>query len=237
EAGVYAMAFNIAALTVLPRVAVNALFAPMVAALHARRDMAGLQVLTARASVWTLVGACAFALPIGVCAEPLLRWFGPDFTAGVGALRTLLAAQVLAASAGSQLYLLTMTGHERSAAVLMLATALGNFGIAAWLIPFVGLTGAALALSVTLIIGNGAMAVLVWRFLHIVPGVLAALRPPASGRGAHTASNDRKPLLPLVSILGACVARATQAAARTRSQGGGHARRPPGGGSAARNPS
>jgi hypothetical protein len=41
--------------------------------------------------------------------------------AGVPVLRILLVGQVIAASAGSQMHVIAMTGHERAAAALLVA--------------------------------------------------------------------------------------------------------------------
>ena len=182
EAGIYAMAFNIAFLVVLPRTAVNALFAPAIAGLFARRDMAAFQALATKTSVWTLLSAAGIALPLALLADPLMRWFGPDFSAGVLALRLLLLGQVIAAGAGSQLFLLTMTGHERSAAVLMLADAVVNAVLCAVLIHYFGLTGAAAGATGSIVLWNAAMALLIKRLLRVTASALPAFRLPLAGK-------------------------------------------------------
>ncbi len=182
DAGIYAMAFNVAFLVVLPRTAINALFAPAIARLFAQKDMAAFQALATRTSVWTLLSAVGIALPLALFAEPLMGWFGPGFSTGVPALRLLLFGQVVAAGAGSQLFLLTMTGHERSAAVLMLLNAVGNAALCAVLVHFFGLTGAAVGATVTLVLWNAAMALLIRRLLRVVPSALPAFRLPLFGK-------------------------------------------------------
>ena len=100
------------------------------------------------------------------------------------ALRILLISQVMAASAGSQLYVMTMTGHERSAAVLLVSCAMVNAGASAVLIGMFGLTGAAIGTAVTLVVWNVAMALFLRRRLNLLPGVLAIFRiPPAKEPG------------------------------------------------------
>ena len=177
EAGIYALAFNIAFLTALPRAAVNTLLAPAISDLFTRGDRNALQALATRSALWTLLGAVCIAVPVAVLAEPVLGWFGRDFAAGVPALRILLLGQVIVAGTGSQLYLLTMTGHERSAALLMVGSTAGNALLGAACIGLFGLTGVAVAVTATLIIANAAMAVLVWHYLGLLPGIIAALRP------------------------------------------------------------
>jgi len=183
SAGIYSLAFNIAFVVALPRTGFNTLFAPAISSLFTQKDRATLRLLVASAASWTFAAAACIALVLAVMAEPLLTWFGPEFKDGVPALRILLLGQTLAAGAGSQLYVMTMTGHERSAAALLLVSAAVNAVASAILISLFGLTGAAIATSASLIIWNAAMALFLWRRLQLFPGVLSMLRsPPATER-------------------------------------------------------
>ncbi|HEV3248293.1 MAG TPA: polysaccharide biosynthesis C-terminal domain-containing protein [Beijerinckiaceae bacterium] len=178
DAGIYGLAFNIAFLAALPRTAVNTLFAPTISHLFARKDQAMLQVLVSTSALWTLCGAAAIALVLSLLADPLLSWFGHGYEAGVPALRILLIGQVFAASLGSQLHVMTMTGHERSAAVLLTASTAVNALVSMIMIHQFGLTGAAIATTLALILWNAGMAVFIWRHLELVPGVLGLPRKP-----------------------------------------------------------
>lgn len=173
NAGIYGLAFNIALVVTLPRIAVNTLLAPAISNLYTRRDNKTMQLLITRTTSWTLCTGICIAAALFVLADPLLAWFGPGYDAGVPALRILLVSQVMAASAGSQLYIMTMTGHERRAAVLLARCAVVNAGASAVLIGMFGLTGAAIGTAMSLIVWNVAMAVFLWRRLNLLPGVLA----------------------------------------------------------------
>jgi O-antigen/teichoic acid export membrane protein len=173
EAGIYTMAFNIAFLSVLPRTAVNAMFAPAISDLFTRHDRAMLKVLIARAATWTFYGAACIALALWLVAEPVLAWSGRDFVAGVPALHILLGGQAVAAVAGSQLQLMTMTGHERDAAVILISIVTVNALAGAPLISLLGLYGAAISYTASLILWNVAMGFFVWRRLRVLPGPLA----------------------------------------------------------------
>ena len=176
NAGIYGLAFNIALVVTMPRIAMNTLFAPMISNLYTRRDYKTMQLLITRTASWTFCAGICIAAALFALADPLLGWFGPGYDAGVPALRILLVGQVLAASAGSQLYIMTMTGHERSAAVLLARCAAVNAGASAVLVGMFGLIGAAIGTAVSLIIWNMAMAVFLWRRLNLLPGVLAVFR-------------------------------------------------------------
>jgi len=172
-AGVFALTFNLAMTVMLPRTAVNALFAPMVSTLSARGDRSALQFVVTRTALWTLVSGLCIALPLMILAEPLLSWFGPDFTRGVTAMRVLLVGQIVASGFGPQMFLMTMTGNERIAAVMLIGSAILNGVFGLLLIGGMGLTGAAIATTAALIVWNVAMAVFVWLGIGLVPGPMA----------------------------------------------------------------
>jgi O-antigen/teichoic acid export membrane protein len=185
-AGIYSLAFNIAFVVVLPRTALNTLFAPAISSLFTQKDRATLQRLVTSAASWTFIAAACIAVVLAAMAEPLLTWFGPELKDGVTALRILLLGQTLAAGAGSQMYVMTMTGHERSAAALLVGSAVINAVASVIFISLFGLTGAAIATSASLIIWNSAMALFLWRRLQLLPGVLSMLRSPLAQEAAKT---------------------------------------------------
>ncbi len=174
EAGIYALAFTLAMAVMLPRTAINALFAPMIAEIHARGDRAAMQYLVTRGAVWTFASGLAIAVPLAAVAHPVLAHFGADFASGTLALHILLAGQVFAAAAGPQQFLMTMTGHERWAAAMIVASVVVNTALGLFLVGPLGLDGAAAATTATMVLWNLAMGVFVVRRLRIVPGVLGA---------------------------------------------------------------
>jgi O-antigen/teichoic acid export membrane protein len=191
NAGIYSLAFNIALVVTLPRIAVNTLFAPVISDLYARSDKETMQVLITRTASWTFSAGLFIAAALFLLAEPLLAWFGAGYEAGVPALRVLLISQAMAASAGSQLYVMTMTGHERSAAVLLVSCAMVNAAASAVLIGTFGLAGAAIGTAVSLVVWNVAMALFLWRRLNLLPGVLAIFRVPLQKEHSVIAGRER----------------------------------------------
>ena len=175
EAGIRSLVFNISFLAMLPRTAINTLFAPTISSLFTRNDRVTLQALVTKSASWTLSAAACIALVLAVLAEPILTWFGKDFADGVPALRILLVGQVIAASYGSQLYVMTMTEHERGAAVLLILSAAVNVVASIFFISILGLTGAAIATAIALIVWNVTMAIFIARHLRLLPGVLGML--------------------------------------------------------------
>jgi O-antigen/teichoic acid export membrane protein len=173
EAGVFALIFNVTSIVVLPRVAVNTRFAPMVSELFTTSNRAALQLLTAKATGWSLFGGAVIALPLWLTGEWILSQFGAVFQVGLVPLRILLFTQLIAAGAGSQIFLMTMTGHERSAALIVTLSAIGNVLLAAMLINRCGIIGAAVASGITLVIMNVIMATVIRIRLGLAPGAVA----------------------------------------------------------------
>jgi O-antigen/teichoic acid export membrane protein len=171
--GIYAVAARVADLVAFALTAINTMFAPHIAALHAQGDRSGLQAMVTKTAWWATLSAVVIALPLFALAGFVLSLFGDVFTSGSVALRILLLGQLVNATAGSVGAMLTMTGHERQAAVVMAIAALAQIGLSAVLIPRYGATGAALANTAATVGWNLAMAALVWKKLKIVPSVLA----------------------------------------------------------------
>jgi O-antigen/teichoic acid export membrane protein len=176
DAGIFAVALSMAILTALPRMAVATVFAPTVSALFVQENQAGLQSLSAKAACLSLLGTACVAIPLLLLAQPLLAWFGRDFVAGAPIVTILVLGEVFAAACGPQQHLVTMTGHERTGATMLAVCAGSNFVACMLLIDFLGMTGAALARTVTLIAWNAAMGVFVYRRLRLMPGLVASFK-------------------------------------------------------------
>jgi O-antigen/teichoic acid export membrane protein len=198
-AGLYSLAFNIAFVVALPRTAINAAFAPAISDLFVRNHRTELQILMARASFWTLMSALGLALPLWLLAEPILRLFGPEFVSAALLVRILLMGQVIAAAFGSQLYVMTMTGEQTWAAVIIVATVSVNFLLTIWLTDHLGRAGAAAATATTLVLWNAAMAFFIRRRLVLWPSLVGFIAPTALhststyDRGAEARMEDERP--------------------------------------------
>lgn len=180
EAGIYALVFSMAMLVVLPRTAIDTLFAPTIARMHAEGRLADVQNLVGRAALLSLLAGGGIVAVLSIAAGPILSLFGPAFEAGETPLRILLLGQLLAAGAGSQLLLMAMTGNEAGAARMLVISALFHGLLCAGLVVPLGLTGAAIATAAALAVWNILMAIEIWRKLQILPGALGLLRPAAA---------------------------------------------------------
>lgn len=177
EAGVFAVAMSLAAVAAMPRMAVAAAFAPSVAELHARGDREALQALLARAARLSLGGALLAATGLAAGAPWLLSLFGEGFAEGAPAVMILVAGQLVAAAAGPQQHLMTMTANERAGAWMHGGGALAGLALCAAMAGPFGVTGAAAAASAGIVAWNVAMAWFAQARLGLRPGLLAPVRP------------------------------------------------------------
>jgi O-antigen/teichoic acid export membrane protein len=162
--------------------AVGTFFSPNVSKLHAHRDKKALQSLFARATILSYAGTIALALPLLLLTEPPLWLFGPDFVETAPIVRILAVGQILATATGPQQYLLTMTGHERAAAAIMVVGAAINIFACAIGIAYFGACGAAVATAATNVIWNAAMAVYIYKRVNMTAGLLFAIVEFSSAR-------------------------------------------------------
>lgn len=174
EAGIFALALNVAMLVGLSRIAVATMFSPTAADLHARGDRKGLQQLFARATMLSAGGAIAVAVPMMMIVEPFLSYFGEGYTAGAPIARVLILGYVFVALCGPQQNLLTMTGHEWAAAITMVAGAVANIIACAVGVAIYGPIGAAVGVALALSIWSVAMAIYIGKRLRILPGLVFA---------------------------------------------------------------
>jgi len=167
--GVYNIALQGAGLVSFVLLASNAAVAPLVAQYFADRDMVRLQKLV----TFSARAIALFSLPVAavlvVFGKYFLAWFGDQFVIGYLVLVILVIGQFINSMFGSVGVLLTMTGHERFAAIGAGIAASVNIVLNFLLIPVWGMEGAATASMVTLLLWNGLFAYWVRRQVGIVP--------------------------------------------------------------------
>lgn len=167
--GVYAAAVRVAQALVLFLIAVNYMFSPFVADLHARGERDRLNALFKTLTRWVVAGTLPILLLLAIVPGPVLRLFGGGFEAGTSALRILLIGQAVNVATGSVGFILIMVGRTVWDLIVYAGSFLLDLAVAFALVPHLGAKGAAVAQAVTLVASNGARLYLVWRFLRIQP--------------------------------------------------------------------
>jgi O-antigen/teichoic acid export membrane protein len=169
ELGVYAAAVKVAQALMLFLIAVNYMFSPFVADLHARGERDRLDSLYKALTRWMLAGTIPLLLLLLIAPGPVLRIFGGDFESGTTAVRILLIGQAVNVAVGSVGFILIMVGRTGWDLVVYAGSFLVDLGVAFLLAPRLGADGAAIAQATTMVVSNVARLYLVWRFVHIQP--------------------------------------------------------------------
>ncbi|MEY5044650.1 MAG: hypothetical protein RJA19_1877 [Bacteroidota bacterium] len=167
--GVYRLALRLAAFITFTQFAINAMATPMFRALHVRGDRADLQRLLGQISTANLLLSTPILLVLLLFPDPLLALFGEEFAAPEvrGLLAVLGVAQWINANCGPVLNLMNMTGLQRAANRVILATAVLNLLLNLWWIPRWGLQGAAWATAVSTVVWNGVSVVWIRKNLGV----------------------------------------------------------------------
>lgn len=129
-----------------------------------------------KTTLWTFWPSVAMAIGLLVTAPLLLRLFGSDFTSGYPVLACLVLGVLARASVGPVDALLTMGGHQKSCAWVYAGTFTVNVLSNLVLIPLLGLIGAALATSLSIVFEATCLATIAHRQLGLNTFVLMQLR-------------------------------------------------------------
>jgi O-antigen/teichoic acid export membrane protein len=172
----YNAAAKTAALVGFVLVATNAMAAPLFAGLYASGDRASLQRLATTVARWSFWPSVAIASGLAALSGPLLRVFGPDFSAARWPLVILVAGQLVNAATGSVGYLLVLTGHQKDAARVYGVFALVNVALVPLGIVLLGTAGAALATALATVGWNLWMHRLVVRRIGIEASIVTGER-------------------------------------------------------------
>jgi O-antigen/teichoic acid export membrane protein len=155
EVGVYKVVVTGAMLVAFGLQAVTMAISPHFARIYSQNDMERLQRLVTLSARAILL----FSLPVVLILVffgdvVLVRVFGKEYVSGQLPLAILAVGQLVNAAMGSVGMLLTMTGHEWETARAVVIAAIVNVILNLTFIPPFGMTGAAVATAITLIVWN-----------------------------------------------------------------------------------
>ncbi|SDF77663.1 Membrane protein involved in the export of O-antigen and teichoic acid [Limimonas halophila] len=151
--------------------AINTILAPKAASLSRAQRFDDLAEMTRSATGILVVGTIPFFVLFFAVPTLPLGLFGQAFEAGDAALRILAVGQLLNLATGPVGMLLAMMGRERVLLLIASFEMVLLVILGLWLIPMLGLEGAAIATSVTLAARNIVTWVLAIRLLGINPAM------------------------------------------------------------------
>ncbi|MGB9103951.1 MAG: polysaccharide biosynthesis C-terminal domain-containing protein, partial [Terriglobales bacterium] len=170
ESGIYAAAFRFTPVLVLARGAIDYAFGPKAGLLYGQSDLNAIRTLYKTSSTLALAWTLPFAIVLTMFSQPLMStFFGPGYDAGAAALAILVFGFVVDGATGCNTTLLSMVG--RSGLVLMngLAGGVATVCLCLLLVPSLGITGAAVAVTVARSLVNVMATTEIWRLQHMHP--------------------------------------------------------------------
>jgi O-antigen/teichoic acid export membrane protein len=188
EVGIYHAAARTAGLTTFVLLGINALFAPTMADLFNRNELALLERLFKVVTKWVVTVTLPLFLLCALQGSAILALFGPDFRTAVVPLAVLAAGQLVNAATGSVGYILVMSGRQNLVLVDQIGGLLLAVALNLWMIPRWGVIGAAAASAATLAVINLVRLLQVAVLLRVHPYDAGFARPVIAGAGAAVLS-------------------------------------------------
>jgi O-antigen/teichoic acid export membrane protein len=169
DVGIYRIVSQGAMLVIFAHTAVSTVIEPHIAHLNDAGSRAKLQQLVVTAARASLVGAVPVAALFMIFGrEFLVAIFGEEFGRGYVPLVILSLGHLFNAAMGSVGLILNMSGHVWYSAAGVVVAASVNIMGNAFLIPLFGMTGAAIASAISLIIWNILLAYWVFKRTGLV---------------------------------------------------------------------
>ena len=203
EVGTYNVATRLVTTASFVMLPINMAFAPQIADLFQRRNIASLRVTYHAATSWIVrISMPAFVALICFPGD-LLRLFGRSFAVAAAVTMILAAGKLVDASTGPSGLMMQMIGRPGFQMVNNIGVLALNVGLNLWWIPRWGIIGSALAWAVSLAVVNVARLLQVRWALGIIAFDLSALKGIAAGAGAVAAGEAIRALhLPAELVFG-----------------------------------
>jgi O-antigen/teichoic acid export membrane protein len=159
------------------RYAFDSVAAPLMSeALHVG-DRERLRYNLALMTRWVASVAAPIALTLLALRGPLLSLYGPGYASGATAMSLLVVGHLVNAVLGLAAYVMVMSGRSGLSFWNNFVAALVNLALSFALIPRHGVTGAAIASLVSIVVLLGAVVVQVWRLERVHPFEWALGKP------------------------------------------------------------
>lgn len=183
EVGVYRVVASSVMFVGFGMQAINLAITPRLARLYARGDLDRLQRLESLSTVVMLLMAMPVFLAFVVWGDHLLAWmFGAEFAHGYVPLAILACGHLITVTMGSVGTIMNMANKEWPAARSTALSALANIVLCLLLVPALGMTGAALAGALSLVLWSVLFAYAIRRYVGIRGGVFGMIWPVSQDR-------------------------------------------------------
>lgn len=169
DVGVFNVVALLATLATLFTFSFNAIFSPMIAEVYHRGRVDLMRSLLHAITRWILILTLPMFAWLLVSGEGILSIFGEEFVRGYWALAFLAAAQLLEGAGGTVSSCLAMTKYQRYNVYNILVMAAVSVALNIYLVPRMGIAGAAVATGVAIGLVNAARLIQGKLLLDVFP--------------------------------------------------------------------
>jgi O-antigen/teichoic acid export membrane protein len=169
DAGIYTAATRYVVIGMFAAIAIMQVLAPKLSELLAKQEHEGAEQIYQTATAWLIGLNWPIYLTLIVFAPFLLSLFGPGFVEGDVALLVLAGTMMVATAVGPVDVVLLMGGKSLWHLLNTLVALALNIGLNLILIPRMGIVGAAVAWSASILFNNLAPVIQVWLLLRLHP--------------------------------------------------------------------
>jgi O-antigen/teichoic acid export membrane protein len=145
QIAIFNVCFRLATIVTFALTAVNSVMSPVASRLYATQDQNGLQAVVSRAAYLGFGVSVAAVIGFAIFGRFALGLFGTDFIVGYETMMILISAQLVRASAGPVIALLSVTGHQDRCLVVFGFGLIASVILIFWLVPIYGIRGAAVS--------------------------------------------------------------------------------------------
>ena len=167
EVGIYSLAFKVSIITSTTLTAINTIAAPKFAEFWGKGDIKGLGKVARQSTRLIFWSSFPVLLILWIFPEYILSIFGENFRSGATVLRILTFGQFVNSISGSVAYMLQMTGKQKAFRNIILLAAIINIVLNYLMIPYMGIKGAAIASTISLIFWNIVSVIYCYKSLKI----------------------------------------------------------------------
>jgi O-antigen/teichoic acid export membrane protein len=180
EVAMYYAASKTLALVAFVNFSVAAASAHKFSAYHVTGDREKLQAFLSQAVRWTFLPSLIATAAILGLGKMFLWLFGPAFVAAYPLMFILAVGLMARAAVGPVERLLNMLGQQNICAAVYAIAFIMNLVLALWLVPRLGMTGAAIGTAITMIVESVLLALLTWRRLGLRVSFWHRQAPPTA---------------------------------------------------------
>jgi len=163
----------VAVLILLPATFISHTIEPRLAEAYARNESEKMRDLIGKLTFWSASFAFAGLAMLWFFGEFVLRIvFGLEFLAAFEPLMILATGSAISVAIGPMGIFLSMAGHERNTMIGSIFGVLLSFCLTLTLIPRLGINGAALATSISLILMKATYSWFAYKKLGIPPSII-----------------------------------------------------------------